>query len=125
METTLHGRISGYTWAKIARSVRTLILPYFTKLLNCPRSARPTRTCPLTGLTAQYLDPRTNVPFASVAGFQTLTKILAHEYVWCQSRGCYITPGNASGARLADTEHEEEDDAGRAAKKQKTGAEGE
>ncbi|KAI6043793.1 YL1 nuclear protein-domain-containing protein [Pisolithus marmoratus] len=59
---------------------------------NRPLS-RPVRTCPITGLPARYLDPRTNIPFASVAAFHTLTKILSHEYTWSESLGCYITPG--------------------------------
>lgn len=87
--------------------------------------ARPMRTCPITGLTARYLDPRTNVPFASVAGFQTLTKILSHEYTWSESLGCYVTPGNVSGPGLVNAgRKEEEEAAGSATKKQKIRMEG-
>jgi len=63
-------------------------------------------------------------PFASVAGFQTLTKILSHEYIWSESLGCYITPGNASGPGSVNTERKEEEEAaGSAVKKQKIGME--
>ncbi|KAG1741783.1 YL1 nuclear protein-domain-containing protein [Suillus paluster] len=53
--------------------------------------SRPVRTCPITGTPANYLDPRTNVPFANVAAFKTLTKILSHDYVWSEALGCYVT----------------------------------
>lgn len=103
-------------------------LAYFKYKMNTHElsvcSARPLRTCPITGLAARYLDPRTNVPFASVAGFQTLTKILSHEYVWSESLGCYTAPGNASGPGLVNTgRKEEEEAAGSAVKKQKIGIE--
>ncbi|KAL6300983.1 YL1 nuclear protein-domain-containing protein [Sparassis latifolia] len=52
--------------------------------------ARPTQICPMSGRIARYLDPRSNVPFADVAAYSTLSKILAHEYVWCDHLGCYI-----------------------------------
>ncbi|KAH7910015.1 YL1 nuclear protein-domain-containing protein [Hygrophoropsis aurantiaca] len=56
--------------------------------------SRPHRTCPITGLTAKYLDPRTGVPFANTDAYCTLTKMLNHEYVWSDALGCYIsTPG--------------------------------
>ncbi|KAG2361911.1 YL1 nuclear protein-domain-containing protein [Suillus spraguei] len=53
--------------------------------------SRPVRTCPITGTPAKYLDPRTNVPFANVAAFKTLTRILSHDYVWSEALGCYVT----------------------------------
>ncbi|KAG0703485.1 YL1 nuclear protein-domain-containing protein [Suillus ampliporus] len=53
--------------------------------------SRPVRTCPITGTPAKYLDPRTNVPFADIAAFKTLTRILSHDYVWSEALGCYIT----------------------------------
>jgi hypothetical protein len=53
-------------------------------------SARPKQTCLITGLPARYLDPRTGVPYANIQAFQTLTRILAHEYIWSDSLGCYV-----------------------------------
>ncbi|TFY77155.1 hypothetical protein EWM64_g6860 [Hericium alpestre] len=54
--------------------------------------ARPVQTCPITGRPARYLDPRTNVPYANIAAFQTLSKILEHQYVWSPSLGRYVEP---------------------------------
>jgi hypothetical protein len=48
------------------------------------------QSCPLTGLVAKYLDPRTNVPFANVKAYQALTGILNHQYIWDDSLGCYV-----------------------------------
>lgn len=59
-------------------------------------TARPTQTCPLTGRAARYRDPRTGVPFADVGAFETLTRILNHEFVWSPEIGAYVrqeTPG--------------------------------
>lgn len=53
-------------------------------------SARPKDICPITGQVARYRDPRTGVPFVNVQAFQTLTKVLAHEYVWSEALGCYV-----------------------------------
>ncbi|KAG6327745.1 hypothetical protein ID866_11345 [Astraeus odoratus] len=80
------------------------------------RSARPIRTCPITGLPAPYLDPRTNVPFASVTAFQTLSKILSHQYVWSNSLGCYV-----SRAETALPEDSAQD--GRPSKRSRVGTE--
>jgi hypothetical protein len=44
----------------------------------------------LTGLPAFYLDPRTNVPYANVHAYETLSKVLMHEYVWSERLGCYV-----------------------------------
>jgi len=52
--------------------------------------ARPTQTCAISGKLARYLDPRTGVPYANIAAYDILTKILAHEYVWDDELGCYI-----------------------------------
>lgn len=59
-------------------------------LTNLPSLARPKDTCAITGQAARYRDPRTGVPFASVRAYQTLTKVLEHEYVWSESLGCYV-----------------------------------
>ncbi|KAI0317910.1 YL1 nuclear protein-domain-containing protein [Amylostereum chailletii] len=61
---------------------------YGTK--NRPLS-RPIQVCPITGLPARYLDPRSGVPYATPAAFRTITKILNHEYIWSPTLGCYIT----------------------------------
>ncbi|KAI5118518.1 hypothetical protein M0805_007687 [Coniferiporia weirii] len=51
--------------------------------------SRPVTKCPLTGRPAIYRDPRSGVPFANVGAFKTLTRILAHEYVWNEELKCY------------------------------------
>ncbi|KAJ7903730.1 YL1 nuclear protein-domain-containing protein [Mycena olivaceomarginata] len=56
---------------------------------NRPMS-RPIQTCPLTGRAAQYRDPRTGVPFADVGAYETLTRILDHEFVWSPEIGAYV-----------------------------------
>ena len=53
-------------------------------------SARPRERCPVTGLAANYLDPRTGVPYANVFAFREIGKILAHDYVWNEEFGCYV-----------------------------------
>jgi len=53
-------------------------------------SARPRERCPITGLAANYLDPRTGVPYANVFAFQEIDKILEHDYVWNEKFGCYV-----------------------------------
>jgi len=53
--------------------------------------SRPTQLCPVTGRPARYRDPRTKVPYATPAAYQTLTMILNHEYVWSKALGCYVT----------------------------------
>ncbi|KIK94688.1 hypothetical protein PAXRUDRAFT_827755 [Paxillus rubicundulus Ve08.2h10] len=61
--------------------------------------ARPTRTCPITGLSGKYLDPRTNVPFANVGAYEVLTRVLKHEFVWCKDLGCYVGVGAGAGGK--------------------------
>ncbi|KAI0307401.1 YL1 nuclear protein-domain-containing protein [Multifurca ochricompacta] len=53
--------------------------------------SRPVQLCPITGRPARYLDPRTNVPYATPAAYQVLTMILNHDYVWSSALGCYVT----------------------------------
>ncbi|KAI0271730.1 YL1 nuclear protein-domain-containing protein [Gloeopeniophorella convolvens] len=71
---------------------------------------RPVQTCPITGRPARYLDPRTNVPYATPAAYQTLTMILKHEYVWSHALGCYVTrpdattPSQKTGNTIASME---------------------
>lgn len=65
--------------------------------------ARPKDICPLTGKVARYRDPRTGVPFASVQAFETLTKVLEHEFVWSEDLGCYIAARADYVAQKADS----------------------
>ncbi|KAF8498991.1 YL1 nuclear protein-domain-containing protein [Russula emetica] len=53
--------------------------------------SRPVRLCSITGRPARYVDPRTNVPYATPAAYRILTMILNHEYVWSHALGCYLT----------------------------------
>jgi hypothetical protein len=75
---------------------------YFHVILSYPLSLRPSarrkQICPLTGLPARYLDPRTGVPFANIRAYQILTGILDHEYIWSETLGCYI---GSEGSRHA------------------------
>lgn len=54
--------------------------------------ARPRERCPITGLPAIYIDPRTGTPYANVQAFQEISKVLKHEYVWSEELGCYVGP---------------------------------
>ncbi|KAH7920491.1 hypothetical protein BV22DRAFT_1098016 [Leucogyrophana mollusca] len=65
---------------------------------------RPQQICPITGASAKYLDPRTNVPFANVGAYHTLTKILSHEYVWSDGLSCYVSRGENSEAPVVEDE---------------------
>lgn len=53
-------------------------------------AARPKQMCPITGLQAKYLDPRTGVPYADLEAYQVLTNILKHEYIWNPALKCYV-----------------------------------
>ncbi|PPQ97028.1 hypothetical protein CVT26_001286 [Gymnopilus dilepis] len=46
--------------------------------------------CPITGRQAHYLDPRSGVPYADSHAYKILTQLLAHEYVWSATAGCYL-----------------------------------
>lgn len=63
--------------------------PLLCNVTLTPPLARPVLPCPISGRAAKYKDPRTNVPFADVAAYKTLTRVLDHEYVWSDSLGCY------------------------------------
>ncbi|ESK93660.1 hypothetical protein Moror_1477 [Moniliophthora roreri MCA 2997] len=53
--------------------------------------SRLRQTCPITGLQAKYMDPRSGVPFADVEAYRTLTSLLNHEYIWSPALGCYTS----------------------------------
>lgn len=55
--------------------------PYF--------SARKVPSCVITGLPALYRDPRTLAPYASVAAYQTLTRVIKQAYVWNDTLGAF------------------------------------
>ncbi|EDR08134.1 uncharacterized protein LACBIDRAFT_297882 [Laccaria bicolor S238N-H82] len=76
--------------------------------------SRPIQSCPITGKPAIYFDPRTGVPFADVAAFDVLTRLLAHEYVWSPELGCY------TGKEEPPPEQEEVGDADRVRKTRST-----
>ncbi|KIJ60563.1 hypothetical protein HYDPIDRAFT_98548 [Hydnomerulius pinastri MD-312] len=85
--------------------------------------SRPVRACPITGVPAKYLDPRTNVPYANLGAYQTLTKILSHEYVWSEALGCYVTPGGG-GTGTGDQDQDQAQGGERISKRRKVGTEG-
>ncbi|EKM60548.1 uncharacterized protein PHACADRAFT_110047 [Phanerochaete carnosa HHB-10118-sp] len=64
-------------------------------------TSRPVDTCPITGHRAKYRDPRTGVPFANVRAFQTLTQVLAHDFTWNESLGCYVSSRADEELRVA------------------------
>jgi hypothetical protein len=53
-------------------------------------------------MAANYLDPRTGIPYANVFAFQEISKILEHDYVWNEEFGCYV------GQEEAATDEDEE-----------------
>ncbi|KAG9050581.1 hypothetical protein FS837_004439 [Tulasnella sp. UAMH 9824] len=55
-------------------------------------------TCAVTGLRAKYLEPRSGIPYANIRGYQALSKVLQHEYVWAQGMGCYVNDASDEGA---------------------------
>ncbi|KAI0089904.1 YL1 nuclear protein-domain-containing protein [Irpex rosettiformis] len=60
--------------------------------------SRPKDICPITGQIAKYRDPRTGVPFANIPAFNTLTKIISHDFVWSERLGCYVSTRSEDGA---------------------------
>jgi hypothetical protein len=60
-------------------------------------SARPTRTCPMTGRQARYIDRRTNIPFANLEAYKVLSELLLHGFVWSDEHKQYV--GEASLVR--------------------------
>ncbi|KAF8893187.1 YL1 nuclear protein-domain-containing protein [Gymnopilus junonius] len=53
-------------------------------------TAHHKHTCPITGRQAHYLDPRSGVPYADSHAYKILTRLLAHEYIWSATAGCYL-----------------------------------
>ncbi|KAF9268752.1 hypothetical protein L218DRAFT_1048558 [Marasmius fiardii PR-910] len=67
--------------------------------------SRVRQTCPITGLQAKYLDPRTGVPFADVRAYKVITGLLSHAYVWSPELGCYTrttTPVQGTSTEAMD-----------------------
>ena len=74
-------------------------------------AARPKQLCPITGLLAKYLDPRTGVPYANMRAYQVLTSILNHEYVWSPALKCYVRREEPNEPNLSQEEQEDDPDA--------------
>ncbi|KAK0228776.1 YL1 nuclear protein-domain-containing protein [Armillaria fumosa] len=66
-------------------------------------TSRPKQMCPLTGQPAPYLDPRTGVPFSNIWAYETLTKLLNHEFVWSTALGCYVRQEDPPAEDSMDT----------------------
>ncbi|KAF8599242.1 YL1-domain-containing protein [Ceratobasidium sp. AG-I] len=64
-----------------------------------PSQVHATPVCAITGLSASYRDPRTGIPYANAYAFKTLTRLLRHEFVWSQEKGCYVGDEGLDGAR--------------------------
>ncbi|KAF8761324.1 Kinesin protein [Rhizoctonia solani] len=59
-------------------------------LLHGVKPLHPVKpTCAITGLPAPYRDSRTGIPYANAYAYKTLTRLLAHEFIWSKERGCY------------------------------------
>lgn len=58
--------------------------------------------CPITGLKAQYLDPRTGVPYADLKAYRVLTNILDHKYTWSPALKCYVGQAHAEDSTKKD-----------------------
>jgi hypothetical protein len=63
--------------AYVSRGHCKLRIPY--RIL---KSELYSSTRSITGRPARYVDPRTNVPYATPTAYRILTMILNHEYVW-------------------------------------------
>ncbi|KAF8679511.1 Kinesin protein [Rhizoctonia solani] len=60
-------------------------------LLHGVKPLHPVKpTCAITGLPAPYRDSRTGIPYANAYAYKTLTRLLAHEFIWSKERGCYV-----------------------------------
>jgi len=69
--------------------------------------SRPRERCPVTGLAANYMDPRTGIPYANVFAFREIGKILNHDYVWNNEFGCYV---GQEEVEVVSDEGEDEDE---------------
>ncbi|QRW05772.1 kinesin motor domain protein [Ceratobasidium sp. AG-Ba] len=64
-----------------------------------PAGPRTKPVCAVTGLDAPYRDPRTGIPYANAYAYKTLTRLLQHEFVWSQEKGCYVGDEGKNAAR--------------------------
>ncbi|CAE6438117.1 unnamed protein product [Rhizoctonia solani] len=69
--------------------------------IKAPHPVKP--TCAITGLPAPYRDSRTGIPYANAYAYKTLTRLLAHEFIWSKERGCYIGDEGKDPARGVPT----------------------
>ncbi|KAK1225302.1 hypothetical protein PQX77_011821 [Marasmius sp. AFHP31] len=72
--------------------------------------SRLRQTCPITGLQAKYMDPRTGVPFADVQAYNVLTGLISHDYVWSSELGCYTRKSATSSTQGNSGEEDSGDD---------------
>lgn len=54
-----------------------------------PRPLKPT-LCPITGLPAKYMDPKTNVPYANADAFKKIRACLNHKTIWSSNMKVYV-----------------------------------
>ncbi|KAG9122860.1 hypothetical protein FRC07_000583 [Ceratobasidium sp. 392] len=64
-----------------------------------PNDTRTKPVCAITGLNAPYRDPRTGIPYANAYAYKTLTRLLQHEFVWSQEKGCYVGDEGKNAAK--------------------------
>ncbi|CAE6457398.1 unnamed protein product [Rhizoctonia solani] len=73
-------------------------------LIHGVKTLHPVKpTCVITGLPAPYRDSRTGIPYANAYAYKTLTRLLAHEFVWSKEKGCYIGDEGKDPARGVPT----------------------
>ncbi|KAI9499399.1 YL1 nuclear protein-domain-containing protein [Zychaea mexicana] len=69
---------------------RTDLVPELAAWAERPtRPAKPTM-CPITGLPARYLDPKTMVPYANLEAYKTIQKTLHNKAVWSSDYKVYV-----------------------------------
>ena len=69
---------------------RTDLIPELISWADRPcRPLKPT-LCPITGLPAKYIDPKTNVPYANVDAFKKIRSCLNHKTIWSSDSKVYV-----------------------------------
>lgn len=66
-----------------------------------PRPLKPT-LCPITGLPAKYIDPKTNVPYANVDAFKKIRACLNHKAIWSSDMKVYVGEPAATNDNLPE-----------------------
>ncbi|KAG2222913.1 hypothetical protein INT45_013544 [Circinella minor] len=69
---------------------RTDLIPELASWAERPtRPTKPT-ICPITGMQARYLDPKTMVPYANLEAYKTIQRCLQNKVVWSRDYKLYV-----------------------------------